>query len=412
MPVPAAPQPFVKTWLLPALLGVLVLALLLWANLNFSNTVGAGMDFLHRWLPARLLLTGVERNPYAESASLAIQQFRYGRPALPNEAPGLFAYPYYTLIFILPFALIKDFTIARALWMTLLELAHIAVIFLSLRLCHFQPRRLTLLLLLGFALFSADLIVPLVEGNPASLTALLLVLCLFFLQQENDVAAGICLALATIKPQMTILFFGLVWLWAFSRKRWRVLIASSITLAVLMGVSFLFLPEWLGEFIRQLRIYPSYAQPNTPQEIFSKFLPGAAIWISRALTLASLLLLGINWFRVWKQDFPALLWTACLTFAVQPLSGIASTRSNLVALLPAVILITAVLASCWQRRVWRVDLLLAALLILSWVLMIGTRQLLVGGMKLAYFDLLPLPVLVIAGLLALRNIQPFDAQGE
>ncbi len=378
---------------------LIAFAALLWINLRFSQLTNAGSDFLTRWLPVQLMVYEGVENPYSDEVSYQIQLLRYGRAALPGEAPGLFAYPYYIVPFILPFALIKDLVIARALWMLFLQLCHITIILLSLRICRYRPTASLLLLLLMFSLISADMLIATIEGNPASLAALFIVLSLFFIQKEKDTVAGLMLALATIKPQLTVLFFILVWLWAFSNKRWKIMTSSAISVAILMGVSFIFLPQWFAEFFRQVFVYPGVAQPNTPATIFAGVLPATvATWIGRGFSLVSLLLLAYVWYRSYKQPFSVLSWSAGVTLALLPFSGIASTRTNLVVLLPFVTWLIVQLKRHPNHPQLAESILLGYIL-LSWVFVALTRTPLVNGIIFAYFDLLPLPLFVVIGLL-------------
>jgi hypothetical protein len=396
-------QPTKKQRLLFLLLILIAFAALLWINLRFSQLTNAGSDFLTRWLPVQLMVYERVENPYSDEVSYQIQLFRYGRAALPHEAPCLFAYPYYIVPFILPFALIKDFVTARALWMLLLQVCHLSIVLLSLHICRYRPTKSVLLLLLMFSLVGADMLIAIIEGNPASLSALFIVLSLFFIQKEKDVVAGLMLALATIKPQMTVLFFALIWLWAFSNKRWKIMTSSATSVVILMGVSFVFLPQWFAEFFRQVFLYPGVAQPNTPATIFASVLPApTATLVGRIFSLLSLIVLAYAWYRSYKQPFSALFWSAGVTLALLPFSGIASTRTNLVMLIPFVVWLIAHLSQHNHPR-WLAYGFLLGYILLSWVLVALTRIPLVNGVIFAYFDLLPLPLLVLIGLLLFRN---------
>ena len=50
---------------------------------------------------------------------------------------------------------------------------------------------------------------PVINGNAAALVALFIALAFFFIQTKSDRAAGIVLALSTIKPQMVVLLIPL-----------------------------------------------------------------------------------------------------------------------------------------------------------------------------------------------------------
>jgi len=354
-----------EQWLVIILI-VLLLALLTFANWQFAKQNKAGVDFLFRWLPTRMVLFEGYESPYSEEITHQIQYFQYNRLAIGEEIGGYFLYPHYFMLFILPFALIENFTVARMLMMTLLEVSQIAIIFLSLKIVNSKPKKSTLLLLLFISLLSTFFFQPIIDGNPSSLSALFVVLCLFFLSKEKDWLAGVFLACSTLKPQMVILFCVLVWWWAFSNKRWKVLASSAIAVSVLMGISFLFQPNWFTEFIGQLMIYQDVASPNNPATILSIYLPVNGATIAFILNILCIALLIFEWIRLYKKGFHHFFWTVCITFALLPLTSIAFGNRNLVVLLPAIVLIVATLHKQFSKKSFWWDLSLIALLLYSW----------------------------------------------
>ncbi len=131
-------------------LGIL-LAGVTWSNYQYTLKNPGGNDFLVHWVGTRVLFfDGI--SPYSDEAALQIQTLAYGRPARPGEHELRVAYPLYSVVFFLPFALISDFHLARAVWMTVLEAALIGITLLSLRLCRWKPSPLMLAGLLIFSL--------------------------------------------------------------------------------------------------------------------------------------------------------------------------------------------------------------------------------------------------------------------
>ncbi len=57
-------------------------------------------------------------NPYDEATTINIQTRIYGRPATEDEFPNYYAYPLYTLGFMLPFIFVS-YAWASAIWMVL-----------------------------------------------------------------------------------------------------------------------------------------------------------------------------------------------------------------------------------------------------------------------------------------------------
>ncbi len=75
------------------------------------------------------------------------------------------AYPLYSVIVFLPFALVGDFALARALWMTALEAGIIGLTLVSLRLARWRLNPILLVLLFLFSLFWYHGLRPLINGN-------------------------------------------------------------------------------------------------------------------------------------------------------------------------------------------------------------------------------------------------------
>ena len=341
---------------------LIFLVALVVANYQFARQNNAGIDFLIRWLPMRLVLTGGLASPYAEEASEAIQYFQYGRLAEPGEIKGMFLYPYYIIFFMFPFALIENFLTARIIWMTFLEILIIIMGVLSLKMVDFKFQLTTTLLLFGFFLMSPRFLQPLVEGNPAILSAFFVVLTLFFLWKEQDIAAGIALAFATIKPQLVILFFIFVLFWSFSQKRWKVIIYALGIMAVLVGFSFLLCPSWVGEFLSQILIYQSLATPNTPEAIISENFSNRLQLVFNLLVMGLLL---YEWRNAYGKGFHTFFWTAMLTFSILPLTSLPFGNRNLVILIPALIMIVVIIIRN-IKRVWIFDLVLFCIFVYSW----------------------------------------------
>lgn len=371
---------------------VFLLVLLYYGNLNFAKQNDAGVDFLIRWLPGRLVLFERYDSPYSLEATHQIQYFRYGRLAYEWEMQGLFSYPHYTIFIMLPLIAIPDFTIARALWMTILEVAHIGIVILTLRFTNFNPRPVSFLLMVIVSLISSYLLQPIIDANPSSLAAIFIVLSLFFLSIEKDIAAGIFLALATFKPQMTIFYFLLVFLWAYSQKRWKIIISSMAGLIALFSISFLFQPDWFFDFVKQIMTYPEYASPNTPATILGKIVPGFEKGAGLLLAIVSFGLILYEWVRAYGKGFRHFLWTTCFTFALLPLSGIVFGNRNFIILLPGFLLFFIEKFRTYPARTVLWNGLLILMLILSWSPLFFTF---VDSPFLSFNNYLPLSFLLV-----------------
>ena len=200
------------------------------------------------------------------------------------------------MIFFGPFGFF-DFTTARALWMTVLEMSTAAFALLTAAIGGWESQRGKTVVWILFALSGYFGIRAIINGNPVVLAALFLASAIFLFGKGFPLQAGIVLAFATIKPQIAI--FPILWLalWCLFQKRYSLLVSFGVTLAVLIGASMLLVPNWIMLNIREIIAYPVYTEPGTPSAVFGIWFGEtgkAAGWI-----LSLLLLSGLIW--IWAE---------------------------------------------------------------------------------------------------------------
>lgn len=352
--------------------GISALVSLTWANYRYAVQNPGGNDFLPRWKGTRLYLEN-GWSPYSREASREIQRMIYGRAARQGEDQVLFVYPFYAFIVFTPFAMIENYAMARAVWMTVLETALVLLTFLGISLGQWKPPRYLLVLVLVFGLLWYHGLRPLINGNASILVALFLAVAFFCIRAEQDVLAGILLALATVKPQMIVLLIPFVALWALSQRRWALITATLGSIGFLAAASSLLLPGWILENLRQIMAYPEYTQPGTPAAIFTLVMPGIGRQMGWVLTALTAGLLVVEWFSAWGKDFRWFLWTASLTLAITNLIGVPTATENFIALYPGLILVFTTWGERWGRiGRWLVWISLALLSIGLWYLFLRT----------------------------------------
>ncbi len=354
------------------LLVILVLIALTWANYRFAAQNPGGNDFLPRWLGTRLFFTE-GWNPYTESTSQAIQTMVYGRSAQSGEDQVLFVYPFYSIVLFGPYAVIGNYVLARAVWMTTLEAALFVLAGLSISLSRWRPAGWLLVILLLFSILWYHGLRPVINGNASILCAMLIALGFLSIRSSHDVLAGILFALTTIKPQMVILLLPFILIWTVSHRRWPLFWTLLGSLAILIASTSLLLPSWVIDNLRQILAYPRYTLPGTPGAIFAQWLPGIGSQMGWLLTALMIGLLLLEWWVAWKKDFNWFYWTACLTLVVTNLIGIRTATENFIAMFPGLILVF----TCWDERARRSGkfVVLVALLFLLfglWALFLGT----------------------------------------
>jgi hypothetical protein len=306
---------------------VICLVVLTWGNYRFSQANPGGNDFLARWMGARFFLKGIQ--PYDERVALESQLWIYGRAADPGRGEDLsrFAYPLYAMVFFAPFGLF-EFTTARALWMTMLELGTIAFAVLAAAIGGWESQRGKTILWIFFSLLGYFGFRAVINGNPIVLVGLFLASAIFLFGKGYPWPAGILLALTTIKPQIAI--FPVLWfiLWCIFQKRYSLFISLSLTLAALTGVCMLWIPNWIVLNLREILDYPAYTQPGNPSAVFGLWFGETGRTAGWIFSLALLAGLGGLWIRNRKGSYRNFLIVMGITISVSPLLGIPYDPGN------------------------------------------------------------------------------------
>jgi hypothetical protein len=383
------------------LLAAFALVFLTWANYRYSVQNPGGSDLLPRWVGTRMLLME-GKSPYSDETTREIHQRFYGRPARSDEDQVLFVYPLYSVFVFTPYALIPDFNMARAIWMTTLEVAIILIVAISLSLNHWRLSPLMLGSLLLFAALWYYSIRPLINANAAILVSLMVAAAFLAIRSERDGLAGLLLAFSTIKPQMVVVLIVFILLWSASQRRWVLfwsIIGNTLLLAALVS---LFLPNWVWQNLVQIFAYPNYTLPTTPGEIFTVWMPGVGKRLGQVLSVGMIVMLIFEWQAAWRKEFRWMFWTACLTLTATQLIGLPTATENYLILFPALIMVFSAWDDQWGP-IGRILITLSYLLLLFgvWWLFLATLER--GEQPIqGLIMFFPLPVFLLAGLYWVR----------
>lgn len=288
---------------------------------NYLTVRSPGMnDFMSRWEGARSFwVEGL--SPYSEAASLNIQEQIYSRPAEEGEDLGLFAYPMYTVLYVLPLVYLP-YAWASAVWLVVLEACLIGALFLQLSLLRYRPSLLMQVSLFGFTILNYYAGRGLILGQPSHVVYFFTMLALWGLAKDRDRLAGVALALATIKPQMGFLLVPFLMLWGMREGRWQFVGGFGVMFALLFGGSFLLEPGWFGAWVEQVRLYPTYTRDGSPVWILFEFYLGWSPVVGWMMRAALIGVMAWAWWGVLVERHHArLLWTIALTLAVTHTAG-------------------------------------------------------------------------------------------
>jgi hypothetical protein len=368
----------------------------------FTSQFPGANDFYPRWRGAQLYwLKGI--GPYSEEASLAIQEGVYGRPARSDEDQVLFAYPFYTVFFLLPLAWL-DYAWAQAVWMVVIELALIGGVTLTLKYVGWQAGRWSLALAMLWTMVFYHSVRTIVLGQFAGLIFLWMICVLWSLRRQRDVMAGMFLVLTTIKPQMSFLFIPALLIWGVGRRRFRFVATFGVAMVLLASVSFALLPSWGGQFVRQVMAYPLYTRLGSPVWIVAhRFLPWLGTPFELGVSLLIVVYLVVQWRHLPQVTMGSGMfhWLVGLTLIVTNLATVRTATTNYVALyIPLFFALRVALVRSSKRSLWVIVFYLGSAVIM-WVLFLGFYQ---GYEPLVMYIVLPF-VLFGVFLSARRTLQ-------
>ncbi len=367
-------------------------------------------DLYPRWLGAReLLLHG--RDPYSPEITREAQMGFFGRPLDPDRPGGRnyqqgFYYPVYVAFFVAPTIRLPFEIVRKGFFWVLLGLT-VASIPLWLRALRWPAPLWVQAGLVVFTIGSLPVMQGLKLQQMTLLVAALVATALALLVAGRPIAAGVALALATIKPQLVwlLLLWLIIWTLADWRRRYHWAASFLLTMAILWAASEWYLPHWISRFWQAIREYRSY----TGEMSVMDELMGAP-W-SRALEfLALALMIGACW-RDRRQAANSKAFAGALSLVLATTVLIVPTYGpyNQVLLIPAVLMMLKDGRAIWQGSVANRALCVftAGLVVWPWIagiVLAGLSfflrpELVERGWAIPFWTVLQTPMAVVALML-------------
>lgn len=390
-----------EIWILTGLGAVtfVLASTLIGVDILLSRTLPGGGAFFSGWVGARAVLWQ-RANPYGEAVVSLTQRLAYGRPAGVGENPFIPTIPLYLLPIYFPFAATSSPVVARGLWIAAGQAALAATALLSLAVVEWHPPRGFVVALGSVAVLGLYSSLALLNGAPAVLLVLLYVAIIWAYANQHDEPAGAMLILCFFDWEAGALFVLLLLARVVQDRRWNVLAGAAMALVVLGIVSFLIFPGWPIPFLAATlaSIRAPFGMTTAPG--LELLFPGQALVADHLLAGVLGIVLIAEWWGGRQAGFRRFTWTACLTLTVTPLLGFRSELSNLVVLLPGVVLVCAA-ASQRPRYGGAIAAgFLAVTFLLPWFL--EGRWLIFGDARAHDVLFLILPVLTLLGLYWIR----------
>lgn len=288
-----------------------------------GKPIGNNSDLYPRWLGSReLLLHG--RDPYSAEVTGEIQAGFYGRrldPQNPSDPKfqESFVYPIYAAFLLAPTVGLPFSTVAAIFrWLLLIAIA----CSVPLWSCAVGVRRSGPIVLSGM-LLAASSYPALEEFSQQNLSALVI----FFLAAASAAVvrnrfalSGFLLALATVKPDITVpvVLWFLLWAAAALKQRSRLIWSFTGTMAALLAGAEAVSPHWIGRFAAAVRQYPAY---GTDPSILQLLLPSLLARVAEASLIITLMIVCWRWRSATpgsKHFGAALAWVGSATLVLLP----------------------------------------------------------------------------------------------
>lgn len=260
----------------------------------FSSRVPSGNDFYSRWAGGRALL--VEgRDPYSLEVTAEIQTAKGIDPRL--EGKGSFAYPLYVLVAFWPLVYMS-YAWAQAFWMVSLQWLTLGTALVLARLERWWPPPLTLAVLFAGTLLFYPVTRSILLGQFTLYVTFFLALSLWLLETGHDGWAGICLAAASVKPQLLILIAPWLIIWTVAQRRWRFLGGLVLAGSALFLGSLAMLPRWPISFLEDLGRYSAVAGGSNPLDVLLGLIwPGGPEMLRYVLAGLLLVAMLVTWWQ-------------------------------------------------------------------------------------------------------------------
>jgi hypothetical protein len=264
-----------------------------------GRPIGNNSDLYPRWLGTReLLLHG--RDPYSADITREIQVGYYGRPldssrpSDPTDQAG-FAYPVYVAFLLAPTVHLQFAAVNRAGGWALLALTALSIP-LWLKALRFRAGCQTVLALTLLAFGTYALMQGYYLRQFSLLVAFLLAASAAAVVAGHLMLAGVLLAVASIKPQLSLalVLWLMIWVLGDWRKRQPLLWSFGLSLGALVLGGELVLPGWISRFVAAARAYQAYVgEPSILHELLGPTFG----FITSLILIVAMVVVGWRWRR-------------------------------------------------------------------------------------------------------------------
>ena len=289
-------------------------------------------DFFHFWGGGNQNIQG--KNPF-DPEKIALLKLEEGSISSLTNPTSVMLNPPWAITFLMPFGLIS-YRISRLIWLIFSSVLLLTSSLILWRIYSGNPKLRWLAIITVFIF--APTISVLEKGQLTPLVLMGITGFLYFsIYQRNDWLAGILLSIASIKPQLALIFWIALLFWVIKHRRWVIIISLLITILSATLVAMIFNPPLIQQYIEMLQIYPvaGWASPTIGAYLRLFWLGTDKFWLQFLPSLFAGLWFIYYWYKHhetwnWVDQLPILLLVSQLTSPY-------SWTYDLVVLIPALI---------------------------------------------------------------------------
>ncbi len=313
-------------------------------NRDLATRANLAEDFLPLWVAARTLIIEGE-SAYDPGSVAAVYEGQFGTPVGSVVSPEAlrFARPLPALLPVAPTALLR-YAMARAIWLTLVELLQPALFLLAIALTALRARGTTIAAILLFGLLWRYGLEAMISGHIVTLEVTLAALALLFFVKDQTRFAGPVIGFGVLLGGLLLPLGLLLLLSELRRRRWFYgLSALGTGLGVALGFRALF-GNWAIPWLASL------VQVARSQGVATPAIALSSPWLWAPLSIGLVFFLLWHWVRLLVGEDPQAeqrTWVGCLTLTASfALLGPMHPGGALI-LVPALLLIGKSLADRW-----------------------------------------------------------------
>jgi hypothetical protein len=310
-------------------------------------------DFIEYWSAAKAMVMG--GNPYNPDELIVFQK----QGGLIYTQPIMMYNPPWTLALVALFGFFGR-PLGQLIWLLL----HTSILLFCAiqiwKIYHGRSNQRWISWLVAFMFAPTILVLELGQITPFLLLGLIGFLS-FIPTKKNDWAAGLCLVLVSIKPQLTIIFWFALLIWIIQQRRWLILLSEIAAILFLTGIAMVFNPHIIQQYLVTMSsgwIIP-HATPTIGAYLRFFWLGTNNLWLQYVPAF-----IGGIWFIYywnkhkhmwnWETEMPLLL---LVSIVISPFAW----TYDYVILLPVIIQAMSWIAQDWKR--WS-SLVMASILLL------------------------------------------------